>query len=413
MARNINRLSPRKVATETEKGLHADGGGLYLQISQYGTKSWIFRFSLSKKARAMGLGPLQTVSLAEARQEAERCRKLLREGIDPIEERNVELGRRRAEGAKSMTFQACAESYIKSHSAGWRNLKHARQWENTLKTYVYPFFGDLPVQSVDTGLVMKALEPIWVTKTETASRVRGRVEAVLDWATARKHRKGENPARWKGHLDKLLPARSKVRKVKHHPALPYDEIGKFMAALRQQEGVSARGLEFLILTAARTGEVIGTPWSEVDLEKNIWTIPAIRMKGDKEHRVPLSPAALNVLKEMKETAQSDFVFPGLRSGRPLSNMAFLQLLKRMGRNDLTSHGFRSTFRDWAAERTSYPQEVAEMALAHTVADKVEAAYRRGDLFDKRHKMMNAWAEYCATLPAGVSGKNVVSIRGGE
>ena len=408
MARSINRLSPRKVATVKEQGLYADGGGLYLQVSHFDTKSWVFRFTLNKKSREMGLGPLHTVSLADARLEAETRRKMLREGIDPIEHRNSLKATRRLEGVKFMTFKECAEAYIRSHGAAWRNVKHASQWRNTLKTYAYPFLGDLSVQAVDTGLVLKALEPIWEKKPETASRVRGRVEAVLDLASARNFRQGENPARWRGHLDKLLPASSKVRKVKHHAALPYPKIGAFMAELGQRDAVAARGLEFLILTAARTGEVIGATWDEIDFAEGVWTISAGRMKSEKEHRVSLSQAASEVLEGMKDARQSDYIFPGSRSKSPLSNMAFLQLMKRMGRDDLTVHGFRSTFRDWAAERTNFPNEVAEMALAHAVGDKVEAAYRRGDLLDKRRRLMDDWAEFCANTEEADG--NVVAIR---
>jgi integrase len=255
------------------------------------------------------------------------------------------------------------------------------------------------VQAVDVGLVMKVLEPIWTTKPETASRFRGRIEAVLDWATVRGYRKGENPARWRGHLDKLLPARSRVRKVEHHPALGYDELSDFIAVLRDQEGIAARALEFLILTATRTGEVIGARWDEIDLEEKVWIVPAARMKAGREHRVPLSTPAMVILGEMQEICESDFVFPGGKKDKPLSNMAMLAVLKRMGRSDLTAHGFRSSFRDWAAERTNFPYEVAEMALAHTVSDKVEAAYRRGDLFQKRRQIMEAWARFCALTKA--------------
>ena len=408
MAQILKRLSPRKVATEIKRGFHADGGGLYLQVSKFDTKSWVFRFNIKKRSREMGLGPLRTISLAEARDEALKCRKLLREGIDPIEQRKFIRGQAQAEAVKVMAFRACTEQYISSQSAGWKSVKHASQWIRSIEIYVYPVFGDLPVQAVDTGLVMKVIEPIWSTKTETAGRVRGRIENILDWARVRKYREGENPARWKGHLDTLLPARSKVKKVKHHPALPYDEISGFMETLRNQEGVSARGLEFLILTAARTGETIGAKWDEVNFDKAVWVISADRMKAGKEHRVPLSSAALKVLSGLKEAAQNDFIFPGMRRNTSLSNMAFLQLLKRMDRNDITAHGFRSSFRDWAAERTAYPHEVAEMALAHAVGNKVEAAYRRGDMFDKRRKIMDDWAGFC-TSKVGVDG-NVVAIR---
>ena len=358
----------------------------------------------------MGLGPLHTVSLAEARLEAEKCRKQLREGIDPIDHRNALKAARRLEGVQFMSFMECTEAYIRSHGAAWKNVKHVSQWRNTLKTYAYPFFGDLSVQAVDTGLVMQALDPIWAKKPETASRVRGRIEAVLDWASAREFRQGENPARWRGHLDKLLPALSKIRKVKHHAALPYSDIGTFMVELSQRDAIAARGLEYIILTAARTGEVIGATWGEIDFTEGVWTIPADRMKSDKEHRTPLSPKAIEVLERMKDVRQSDYIFPGNRAKSPLSNMAFLQLLKRMDRGDLTAHGFRSTFRDWAAERTNYPNEVAEMALAHAVGDKVEAAYRRGDLIEKRRKMMDAWADYCGTVHEAGADK-VVSIKG--
>jgi integrase len=396
MARASNRLSAVEVKNAIEKGMHHDGGGLYLQVSAGGAKSWIFRFMLDGRAREMGLGPLHTIPLAEARKRAAECRKMRLDGMDPIEARSTQRGQKKLEAAKAMTFDACAAAYIDAHKAGWQNAKHREQWPNTLNTYASPVFGSVPVQAVDVGLVMRALEPIWQTKPETASRLRGRIEAVLDWATAREYRKGENPARWRGHLDKLLPARSKVRKVEHHPALPYDELADFVVELRRQEGIAARALEFLILTAARTGEVIGARWDEVDLEEKIWVVPAARMKAGREHRVPLSAAAVAILEEMKQIRESDFVFPGGKKGKPLSNMAMLAVLKRMDRGELTAHGFRSSFRDWAAERTNFPHEVAEMALAHTVGDKVEAAYRRGDLFQKRRQIMEAWARFCVT-----------------
>jgi integrase len=397
MARSINQLSPRGISTKSKRGRYADGGGLYLQVSKNGAKSWLFRFALNGRSRQMGLGSLNTFSLPEAREAALQCRKLLHDGIDPIEARKAERGQRRVDAATLMTFEECAEEYISAHSPAWTNIKHINQWRNTLKTYVYPIFGDLPVQNIETGLVMKVLQPIWTTKTETASRIRGRIESILDYATSLKYRTGENPARWKGHLDNLLPKRVKIQKIKHHSALPYTEIGAFMETLGNHEAVSARGLEFLILTAARTGEVIDATWDEISLDESVWTISADRMKGGVEHRVPLSQAALKILGCIKKIRVSEYVFPGGKKNRPLSNMAFLQLLKRMERGDITGHGFRSTFRDWAAERTSYPNEVAEMALSHAISSKVEAAYRRGDLFDKRRKMMDAWAGYCSTI----------------
>ncbi|HJU16855.1 MAG TPA: integrase arm-type DNA-binding domain-containing protein [Stellaceae bacterium] len=393
MARETGRLAAVALP-KLKPGMHADGGGLYLQVTESGARTWIYRFMLNGRAREMGLGPLHTIALAEAREKARECRKLRLEGIDPIEARNAKKTEARLAAATAMTFRECAEACIAAHKAGWKNSKHAAQWPSTLTTYVYPIFGDLPVQAIDTGLVMKALEPIWTAKPETASRVRGRIESVLDWATARGYRKGENPARWRGHLENLLPKKSKVQRVEHHAALPYGEIGEFMAALRQQDGIAARALEFAILTAARTGEVIGARWEEFDLTERTWTVPGERIKAGKEHRVPLSGRALAILEEMAAIRQSDFVFPGGRAGRPLSDMALLMTLRRMGRGDLTAHGFRSTFRDWAAERTNFPSEVAEMALAHTVPDKVEAAYRRGDLFQKRRQLMEAWAKHC-------------------
>jgi integrase len=344
----------------------------------------------------MGLGSAAVYSLAEARRKAADARRLVAEGVDPIEQRAALAGNAAASATKAMTFRDCAEAYIQAHRASWRNPKHAAQWPATLSTYVYPVFGAEPVQMVDVGLVTKAIEPIWSTKPETAGRVRGRIEAVLDWATARGYRAGENPARWRGHLENLLPKKSKVRRVKHHAALPYAELAEFISGLRQQQGTAARALEFAILTAARTGEVIGARWEEINIDERLWTIPAERMKAGKQHRVALSDAALAVLEPMRAIRQNDFVFAGDRTGRPISNMAMLMLLRRMGRGDLTAHGFRSTFSDWCAEQTNTASEVREMALAHTVSDKVEAAYRRGDLFDKRRRLAEAWGRFCTT-----------------
>ena len=407
MAREIGKLKALDVSRASEPGYYGDGGNLYLLVGPTGAKSWVFRYRVPaptpdnpkhSKLREMGLGPTHALSLAEARERAREWRRERLDGIDPIEARRSRRARIQLEAKKAMNFKQCAEAYIKSHSVGWKNPKHAAQWPSTLETYVYPAFGSLPVQGIDVGLVMNALEPIWTTKPETASRVRGRIESVLDWATARGYRKGENPARWRGHLENLLPKKTKVRRVEHHAALPYPELDEFIAELRQQEGVAARALEFAILTVARTGEVIGAKWSEINLAERLWTIPAERMKAGKEHRAPLSDAALAILGEIQEIRQSDYVFPGGKSGRPLSNMAFLMLLRRMGRGDLTVHGFRSTFSDWCSERTNFPAEVREMALAHTVSDKVEAAYRRGDLFQKRRQLMDAWARFAITTP---------------
>lgn len=407
MAMEINRLSAAAVKNQKKRGLYADGNGLYLQVSNYGSKSWTFRFTLNGKARQMGLGAIGEVSLSAARDEAIRCRGLLRDGIDPIAEREARRVRQRIDGAKSKTFRDCAVAYIRSQEPSWKNVKQSNQWANSLDSYAYPVIGDLPVSEIDTALVTQVLEPIWAIKTETASRVRGRIEAILDWATVSGFRAGENPARWRGHLDKLFPKKSRVRKVQHHSSLPYSKISTFMAALDQRTGSAALGLKFTILTAARSGEAIGATWDEIDLAKRIWWIPATRMKAQKEHRVALSECAVDLLKNIQRQGEGGFIFPGHRYKQSLSNMAFSQLLKRMGYGGITTHGFRSTFRDWVSEHTGYSSEVAEMALAHTVSDKVEAAYRRGDLLQKRFNLMDDWAAYCYAPP--IDDENVVPL----
>lgn len=407
MTKAGNRLTAIKVAKATKPGLIADGHGLYLRITQTGGKSWVFRYRRDGRLHDMGLGPLHTVSLAEARAKALDIRRQRLDGADPLTAKREAAAKARVEDAKAMTFRQCAEAYIAAHQASWKHPKHVTQWLNSLPTYVYPVLGSMPVQAINTGLVLKVVEPIWTAKPETASRVRGRIESVLDWAAARGHRQGENPARWRGHLENLLPKRSKVARIEHYAALPYRDLPGFIMELRQQEGVAARALEFTILTAARTGEVISATWAEIDLEARLWTIPAERMKAGREHRVPLSDAALAILRPFAEVRMSEFVFPGLRAGQRLSEMAMLMLLRRMGRDGLTVHGFRSAFSDWCAERTAFSSEVREMALAHTVGDKVEAAYRRGDLFEKRRQLTEAWAKFCtAPVPAG----QVVSMR---
>jgi integrase len=390
----MSRLSVKEVVNKKGAGYYCDGGGLYLQVSDSGSKSWIFRYTLNGKNRHMGLGPFHTVSLADARQAAALCRQSLLKKIDPISARDAEHARQSLETARSMTFSECATAYIKTHRSSWKNAKHADQWVNTIKTYCGPVIGPLSVQEVDTGLVMKVLEPIWTEKPETASRLRGRVESVLDWATVSGYREGDNPARWRGHLENLLPSLNKKLRVKHHPALPFNQMGEFMESLRVQEGVASRALEFLILTAARTGETIGARWDEFDLKSGVWTIPASRMKAAVEHRVPLSKRALEIVQALHRIKQSDYVFPGQREGKPLTNMAMLELLKRMRRTGLTVHGFRSSFRDWASECTNFPRDVCEMALAHTIANQAEAAYRRGDLIEKRRNLMEEWARHC-------------------
>src|SRR6516164_6681342 len=414
MGRHVEKLSALAVSRAKTRGYLGDGGGLYLQVSANGAKSWVFRFKDHGRLREMGLGSIHAIALAEARKRAAACRQMRLDGTDPIAVKKAGKLKAKLEAARAMTFQQCAEAYIEAHKAGWQNAKHAAQWSSTLETYAYPIFGGLPVHAVDVGLIAKVLEPIWKTKTETASRLRGRIERVLDWATVRKYRQGDNPARWRGHLDQLLPPRAKLQKVQHHAALPYAEIGAFMAKLREQDGMAALALELLILTATRTGEVIGSTWDEIDLGAAVWTIPADRMKGGKEHRVPLSKPALAVLKPLRDAASDaapgTFVFPGLRADKPLSNKAMLKLLERMERSDLTVHGFRSTFRDWVGERTNFPREVAEHALAHSLPDKVEAAYQRGDLFEKRRRLMDQWGAFCTAMPVDGSQGNVAPIR---
>jgi integrase len=341
----------------------------------------------------MGLGPFPDVSLADAREAASQCRASLRQGTDPIEQRK-QAKAAAAAAANAMTFKQVADRYIAAHEAAWRNEKHRYQWRQTLKI-ACEHIGKVPVPAVATGDILRVLEPLWRTKTETAARLRGRLEQVLDYATAHGWRAGENPARWRGHLAKLLPSPKKIAKVEHHAALPWEEIGTFMVELREQEGTAARALDFTILTGARTGETIGATWGEFDIEAAVWTIPGGRMKAGREHRAPLSRSALAVLKTMAAMRCGEWVFPGGRTGRPLSNMAMVMLLRRMGHKNLTVHGFRSSFRDWCSEATNYPREIAEKALAHTVGDETERAYQRGDLLEKRRELMGAWANFCA------------------
>jgi integrase len=413
---HTGKLSAVEVTKAKGPAVLHDGGGLYLRVSPTGAKSWVYRFQLDGKRRDMGLGPFPDISLAEARQKATGHRKQRHEGIDPLDAKVVQRQAQRLSAAKGRTFREVAEEYIGRNQAGWRNAKHRQQWRNTLVTYVYPVLGELPVSAIDTGLVVQVLDPIWREKPETATRVRGRIEAVLDAATVRGFRQGPNPAMWKGNLAHLLPARAKVRKVEHHAAIAFDDMPEFLAALRGREGMSARALEFAILTAVRTGEVLGARWGEIDLAAKLWTVPAERMKAGRELRVPLSDAALAVLEKVRPLAlvrdgepdPAAPVFPGPRRALPMSNMVLLMLLRRMKRDDATPHGCRSTFSDWAAERTAYPREVVEMALAHAIENKVEAAYRRGDLFDKRRRLMADWARFCEAPPAG----EVVPLRAG-
>lgn len=406
MPKKAKELAPIEVSRLTEPGLHAVGGvaGLALQVQASGARSWVLRFSIAGKRREMGLGGYPDVTLADAKRRAREERERADQGVDPIEERRAATSKLKAERGKSFTFKQSALAYIEAHESTWRNAKHAEQWRNTLAS-TYPVLGDLQVKDVELAHVLAVLQPIWKTKTETATRLRGRIESVLDWATARGYREGLNPARWKGHLDHLLPAPSKITKTGHLPAVALKDMGAFMQKLRAQAGMSARALEFAILTAARSGEVRGATWSEIDKDAATWTVPGQRMKAGKEHRVPLPKAAMELLDAQTRMVGTDLIFPAPRGGQ-LSDMSLVAVMRRM-EMAAVPHGFRSTFRDWAAERTNYPREVAEMALAHVIANKVEAAYRRGDLFDKRRRMMEDWATFCATVEK--KGANVTPI----
>ncbi|MER9374249.1 integrase arm-type DNA-binding domain-containing protein [Mesorhizobium sp. M0491] len=431
MARTINKLSAVEVVKKSEPGDYGDGGGLYLQVSKSTsknaaqgdvTKSWLFRFMLAGKARYMGLGDVQTFSLKEARDRARAARQLVADGKDPIEERRERTAALRAADAKRITFKQASERYITANSAGWKNAKHGEQWKNTLETYAYPVVGDLPVEKVDDGHISQILDPIWTTKNETANRVRGRIENILDWARVKGFRPkhSPNPAVWKGHLDKSYPKPSKVKKVVHQPALPFEELPAFVVRLRANASISARALEFAILTAARTGAVIGAKWVEIDFAEKVWTVPASRagtkLGGDnkREHRVPLCERALEILQTVPREKDNEHLFAGGRLGKGLSDMAMNELMKGFGAlpsdtpgRQPVPHGFRSTFKDWAKERTNFADDISEAALAHVISDKTQSAYERRDKFEKRRKLMAAWARFAAQAPA--SGGNVVVL----
>ena len=393
MGRQISKLSSRKVTTVTRAGRHSDGGGLYLNVTDSGAKSWLFMYKLAGRRREMGLGSARDVPLARARDLAAEARQHLAAGREPLAMR-----------AKSapMTFRQAADALIESMSPSWRNEKHRDQWTMTLRVYCAPI-GPLPVSAIATDDVLRVLKPLWLAKAETASRLRGRIERVLDFAKARGMRSGENPARWRGHLDALLPKRQKLTRG-HHKAMPFDDVPEFVGKLRTMEGVGPQALEFAILTAARSGEVLGARWDEIDLDAKVWTVPAHRMKGAREHRVPLSKRATTILKKLAAVRSGDAVFPGLKPGKPLSSMA-LEMVLRRADVDVTVHGFRSAFRDWTGERTTFPREVAEAALAHLVGDEVERAYRRGDALEKRRLLMDSWASFCELK----SGGNIVRL----
>jgi integrase len=404
LAKELQALSVSKL---TAPGVHFVGGvqGLALQVVG-GSRAWLLRVVIAGKRRDMGLGPYPEVTLAQARDKAREARELIRQGVDPIHRQQAAQSAMRAAAAEALTFEECAAKYIKAHRTGWKNAKHAQQWENTLAQHAYPVLGAVLVRDVKLPQVLAVLEPIWTTTNETAVRLRGRMELVLDWATARGLREGTNPARWRGHLDKLLAKPSKVNNREHHAALPVGDVGAFMVRLRAAEGMGARALEFAILTATRSGEVRGSTWAEFNLAEKVWTVPAKRMKAGKEHRVPLSEPALALLAALPPGKPEELVFKAPRGGA-LSDMTLTAVLRRM-QVPAVPHGFRSTFRDWASERTNYPRDVAEMALAHVIGDKVEAAYRRGDLFDKRRSMMADWASFCATVEPAAG--NVVPLR---
>lgn len=392
-------LTAKRVLKITKPGRYGDGNNLFLQVMPSGTKSWLFRYERGGKERAMGLGPVNIVSLEQARAKARTASLQLFEGIDPLAHRRAEQQARALAAGKITTFSEGTHAYYDGNEGKWKNAKHRQQFLNTMKQYAFPVMGKLAISEIDTALVLKVVEPIWADKTVTADRVRNRIEKVLDWATVRGFRKGDNPARWKGHLSEVLPPRRRIAKTKHFAALPFAELPSFMTTLKVREGVSARALEFTILTATRTSEATGAKWTEINIAEKTWTVPADRIKGGKDHRVPLSDRAVAILEALPR--EGDWVFPGVRKDKPMSNMAMDAVLRRMGFKDgrATVHGFRSTFRDWAAERTQYPNHVVEMALAHTVGNKVEAAYRRGDLFDKRRLLMADWAKYCASKAA--------------
>lgn len=407
MPKKADELTPLQLKRKTEDfkkpGMYSVGGvaGLYFRVTPAGTCNWILRANINGKRCDMGLGGFPDVGLADARKRAKEEREKIDNGVDRIAERRTVRSDKAAERVAALTFEQCAHKYIDAKSPEWKNAKHLGQWRTTLEMYAFPVLGKVLVRDVAQPQVLQVLEPIWHTKTETAKRLRGRIENILDWAAARGFRaKSDNPARWRGHLDMLLAAPKKIAKPVHHPALPYTEVGEFMVELSAREGISALALRFCIFTAVRSGEVRGCTWDEIDLRSKLWVIPAKRMKAGREHRVPLSTDAIAILKTMKEISSTGLVFPSAREDRPLSDMSLTAVLRRMGRADITVHGFRSTFRDWAAETTAYPREMAEMALAHTISDATEAAYRRGDMLQKRFRMMEDWARYCATVQGG-------------
>jgi integrase len=417
----VDLLSAAKVRTLKEPGDYLDGRGLYLQVRSETSKSWLLKYTLDKKAREMGLGALEVVSLGEARGSRDAYRKLLKDGTDPIEHKKAEKAAKALERAKTITFKEACAKYVEAKREEWKSRKHEIQWDSALRRYAFPVIGDLSVRDIDDGLVVRVLQPIWTAKLETATRVRSRMKSVLDWATVSGFRKGENPARWTGHLEHLLASPEAIRKVnpvEHHPSLPWEELPAFMQDLRTRDAISAAAMEFLILTATRTDETIGAKWTEIDLTKSVWNVPRGRMKESVAHQVPLSPAAQAVLERMRKLTNGEFIFFGQKAGQPLSNMALLTLIKRMsskrdwidptsGRT-ITSHGFRTSFRNWAAEHDC-PDAVAEACIAHKVSDDVIAAYKRTTFAKLRREWMDRWATFATSDPAKAA-DNIVAIR---
>ncbi len=409
MPKVARELSALAVSKLRDVGMHAVGGaaGLQLVVGASGSKSWIVRIMVNGKRRDIGLGAYPEVGLADARDRTRELRRQVSAGIDPIAQRKAEAEASAAQMAAAVTFDEAAKSFIESHAGGWANIKHAQQWESTLATYASPVIGKLPVSEIRTAHVVEVLKPIWTTKTETAKRLRGRIEQVISAADALAERERLNPARWVGALDKVFPKPSKVATVKHHEAVPWRGLPKFMVNLRLRPGIAARALEFAILTAARSGEVRGMTWDEVDLAQRLWIVPGERMKMRREHRVPLSGAALELLKALPKVEEK-YVFPSPFKGIQLSDMTLAAVMRRM-KLTAVPHGFRSSFRDWAAEATNHPHAAAELALAHAVGNAVEAAYRRGDMLDKRRELMEDWAAYCGSA-AVMEAAGVVELR---
>ena len=397
-------LTAKKVERIKAPGRYHDGHGLYLQVRNGNNKSWLLRYERAGVGeRWYGIGPTHTVTLKQARERARAAKLLLLDGVDPIEFRKEQRAKRAAEKAATIMFKEAARRYFDQHESKWRSAKHRWQWLASLESYAYPVLADMAVADIDTAAVLRAIEPHWLTKTETMNRVRGRIESVLNWCKVRGYRQGDNPAAWKGHLGELLPARAQVAKVEHHPAMPYAELPGFITKLRKREGTAARALEFLILSCARSGEVLGARWPEIHWDERMWVVPEHRMKSGREHRVALSQRAIELLRELPREGGNDRIFIGSRPGTGIGAQSMMQVIRRMGRADISAHGFRANFKSWSTECTRFPNEMIEMALSHAVGDKTERAYQRADMLKKRHALAEAWAPFCARpAPAGAT-----------